>query len=722
MCYKILIHMKKLQLPPLFIILMLSISCEKKETKSMEEKSTISANNPFLNVSTLPFQTPSFENIKDSDFQPAMEEGMKQHLVEIQTIANSKEAPSFENTLVAMEKSGQLLKRVNSVFNLLSGANTNPELQKIQEEEAPKLAGHQDAIFLNSKLFNRVETIYNDRMNLNLDSESVHLIEYYYQRFILAGAKISDADKTKLKKLNEEEASLSAKFTNQLLAAAKAGTLTVDSANALAGLSESAIEIAAKTAKDNGEEGKWQIPLQNTTQQPDLQNLTNRVTREQLFKASWTRAEKGDANDTRATILRLAEIRAQQAGILGYPNFATWKLQDQMAKSPEAVETFLNKLIPAATARAKREAKDIQALIDKQKGGFDLQPWDWNYYSEQVRKAKYDLDENEIKPYFEMYSVLENGVFYAATQLYGITFKERKDLPIYQEDVRVYELFEEDGASIGLFYCDYFKRDNKSGGAWMDNIVGQSKLLDTKPVIYNVCNFTKPASGQPALISYDDVTTMFHEFGHALHGFFANQQYPSLSGTNTPRDFVEFPSQFNENWALNSKVLKNYAKHYKTGEVIPEALIEKIKKASTFNQGYSLTEILAATDLDMQWFTIGVNDKVTDVDVFEKEALIKTHLDLPQVPPRYRSSYYLHIWANGYAAGYYAYTWTKMLDGDAFEWFKENGGMTRENGQRFRDMILSRGNTEDFGKLYRDFRGRDAQIEPMIKNAGLLDN
>ena len=714
--------MKKLQLLPLFIILMLSISCEKKETKSMEEKSTISANNPFLNVSTLPFQTPSFENIKDSDFQPAMEEGMKQHLVEIQTIANSKEAPSFENTLVAMEKSGQLLKRVNSVFNLLSGANTNPELQKIQEEEAPKLAGHQDAIFLNSKLFNRVETIYNDRMNLNLDSESVHLIEYYYQRFILAGAKISDADKTKLKKLNEEEASLSAKFTNQLLAAAKAGTLTVDSANALAGLSESAIEIAAKTAKDNGEEGKWQIPLQNTTQQPDLQNLTNRVTREQLFKASWTRAEKGDANDTRATILRLAEIRAQQAGILGYPNFATWKLQDQMAKSPEAVETFLNKLIPAATARAKREAKDIQALIDKQKGGFDLQPWDWNYYSEQVRKAKYDLDENEIKPYFEMYSVLENGVFYAATQLYGITFKERKDLPIYQEDVRVYELFEEDGASIGLFYCDYFKRDNKSGGAWMDNIVGQSKLLDTKPVIYNVCNFTKPASGQPALISYDDVTTMFHEFGHALHGFFANQQYPSLSGTNTPRDFVEFPSQFNENWALNSKVLKNYAKHYKTGEVIPEALIEKIKKASTFNQGYSLTEILAATDLDMQWFTIGVNDKVTDVDVFEKEALIKTHLDLPQVPPRYRSSYYLHIWANGYAAGYYAYTWTKMLDGDAFEWFKENGGMTRENGQRFRDMILSRGNTEDFGKLYRDFRGRDAQIEPMIKNAGLLDN
>jgi peptidyl-dipeptidase Dcp len=571
--------MKHLITLPLIAVTMLLTSCGDKEKKTEATDTAAVVENPFFKESTLAYHTPDFSKISDADFQPAMEEGMKQNLAEIEAIANNPEAPTFENTLVAIEKGGQLLTRVYRVFNLLSGANTNPELQRIQEEEAPKMAAHQDAIYLNSKLFNRVETIYNERANLNLDSESVHLIEYYYQQFILAGAKLNDADKAKLKKLNGEEASLTAKFTNQLLAAAKAGALTVDNADALKGLSEGALEAAAKTAKDNGEAGKWQIPLQNTTQQPDLQNLSDRTTREQLFNNSWTRAEKGDVNDTRATILRLAEIRIQQANILGYPNYAAWKLQDQMAKTPEAVETFLNQLIPAATAKAKREAKDIQALIDKQKGGFTAEAWDWNYYSEQVRKEKYDLDDSEIKPYFELNNVLENGVFYAATQLYGITFKERKDLPVYQEDVRVFELFEEDGTSIGLFYCDYFKRDNKSGGAWMDNIVGQSKLMKTKPVIYNVCNFTKPAPGQPALISFDDVTTMFHEFGHALHGFFASQQYPSLSGTNTPRDFVEFPSQFNENWALNSKVLKNYAKHYKTGEAMPETLIAKIKKS-----------------------------------------------------------------------------------------------------------------------------------------------
>ncbi|HKK12924.1 MAG TPA: M3 family metallopeptidase, partial [Flavobacteriaceae bacterium] len=606
---------------PLLMILLLITSCGGKEKKEVKTDSDSASTNPFFSVSTLPYQAPDFNNIKDSDFQPAFEKGMKENLAEIQTIANNPKPPTFENTFVALEKSGELLTRVNQVFNLLTGANTNPELQKIQEEEAPKLAAHQDAIFLNEKLFSRVETLYNQRGNLNLDSESVHLIEYYYQRFILAGAKLSEADKTKLKKLNEEEATLMAKFTNQLLAATKAGALTVDDVSALAGLSEAAIKTAAKTAKDNGEEGKWQIPLQNTTQQPDLQNLSNRATREQLFNASWTRAEKSDENDTRATILRIATIRAEQAHILGYPNYASWKLQNQMAKTPETVETFLNQLIPAATAKAKEEAKDIQAFIDKQRGGFKAKAWDWNFYSEKVRKAKYDLDEKEIKNYFELDSVLENGVFFAANQLYGITFKERKDIPVYQDDVRVFEIFEENGSSIGLFYCDYFKRDNKSGGAWMDNIVGQSKLLGTKPVIYNVCNFTKPAPGQPALISYDDVTTMFHEFGHALHGFFADQEYPSLSGTNTPRDFVEFPSQFNEHWALDTRVLKNYAKHYKTGKPMPEVLNEKIKKASTFNQGYSLTEILAAADLDMQWFTCGVNNKVTDVDAFEKEAL-----------------------------------------------------------------------------------------------------
>lgn len=699
---------------------MLSTSCDQKEKNPKKESTGLSDSNPFAKASTLAFQAPAFDKIKNGDFQPAMEEGIKQQLDEINKIADNSEAPTFENTFVALEKSGQLLKRVNGVFDLLSGANTNPELQKVQETMAPKLAALRDAMYLNSNLFKRVETIYNKRESLNLDSESKHLVEYYYQNFNLAGAKLSEADKTKMKKLNEEEASLSAKFTNQLLAAAKAGALVVDNKEALAGLSDGALDAAAQDAKNNDMDGKWSIPLQNTTQQPDLQNLTNRDTREKLFNSSWTRAEKGDANDTRATISRLAEIRAEQANILGFENYAGWKLQNQMAKTPEAVFTFLNQLIPAATAKARNEAADIQALIDKQNGGFKLEAYDWELYAEQVRKERYDLDENEIKPYFELNTVLQDGVFFAANQLYGLTFKERTDLPVYQEDVRVFDVIDQDGSQIGLFYCDYFKRDNKSGGAWMSNIVEQSKLLDTKPVIYNVCNFTKPAAGQPALISFDDATTMFHEFGHALHGLFANQQYISLEGTNTPRDFVEFPSQFNEHWAMNPVVFKNYAKHYKTGEPMPQALVDKIKKASTFNQGYSLTELLAAADLDMQWHTISVNDSIKDVDTFEKEALVKTHLDLSQVPPRYRSTYFLHIWGNGYAAGYYAYLWTEMLDDDAFTWFEENGGMTRENGQRFRDMILSRGNTEDFGKLYRDFRGRDAEIQPMLENRGLV--
>ncbi|HEX5553828.1 MAG TPA: M3 family metallopeptidase, partial [Chitinophagaceae bacterium] len=464
----------------------------------------------------------------------------------------------------------------------------------------------------------------------------------------------------------------------------------------------------------------WVLPLQNTTQQPALQSLSDRTTRHKLFEASWNRAEKGDSNDTRATIARLAQIRAQQAKLLGYPNFAAWKLQNQMAKTPAAVEDFLGKLVAPATAKAREEAGHIQQLIDKQKGGFKLQPWDWNFYAEQVRKAKYDLDEDQIKPYFVLDSVLENGVFYAANQLYGLTFKERHDLPVYQEDVRVFEVYDKDSSSLGLFYCDYFKRDNKSGGAWMDNIVVQSRLLGTKPVIYNVANFTKPAPGQPALLSYDDVTTMFHEFGHALHGFFASQEYPSLSGTNVARDFVEFPSQFNEHWALDPKVLMHYAKNYKTGEPMPKTLVDKIKKAATFNQGYMLTELLAAAELDMEWHTLPATAPRQNVDSFELAALKKTHLDLPQVPPRYRSSYFMHIWGNGYAAGYYAYLWTEMLDDDVFAWFQQHGGLSRQNGQRLRDMILSRGNTEDYGKMFRDFCGHDPRIGPMLTDRGMV--
>ncbi len=714
--------MKKLSVLPLVAIFAFSASCGNKnenQEKKSDKNSSWSSENPFYVASTLPLEAPDFDKIRNKDFEPAMEQGMKEQLIQIEKIADNPEAPTFENTLVAMEKSGQLLNRVTNVFYLLTGANTNPELQELQEKMAPKMAAHHDAIYLNPKLFERIKTIYNQRGLSDLDSESFHLVEYMYQQFVLAGANLSEEEKTKLKDLNKEEASLSAKFNNQLLAAAKAGALIVIDTTELAGLSEGELESAKQTGKADEEKDTWVIPLQNTTQQPALQNLTNRATRQKLFEASWTRAEKGDANDTRKTIARIAEIRAQQAKIMGYPNFAAWNLQDQMAKTPESVETFLNKLVGPAVAKAKKEATDIQKLIDQQQDGFQLEPWDWNFYAEQVRKVRYDLDENAIKPYFELNNVLENGVFFAANQLYGITFKERTDLPVYQEDVRVFDVIDKDGSQLGLFYCDYFKRENKQGGAWMSNMVGQSNLLGTKPVIYNVGNFTKPAEGQPALLTFDDVITMFHEFGHALHGLFASQKYPSLSGTNTPRDFVEFPSQFNEHWALEPRVLKNYAVHYETGEPMPQSLVDKIKKASTFNQGYALTELLAAAELDMQWHTISATDTIKNVDDFEAEALRKTHLNFASVPPRYRSSYFLHIWGNGYAAGYYAYIWTEMLDDDAYSWFVENGGMTPENGQRFRDMILSRGNTEDFNKLFKDFRGHAPDITPMLKDRGL---
>jgi len=707
-------------IPTMALLCMVAISCNNNENKRTESKSP--ASNPLLTASTLPFQTVPFDKIKDDDFQPAIEEGMKQNLEEIEKIANNPEPPTFENTFVALEKSGQLLRRALSAFNVLTGANTNPELQKVKQEEAPKLSANEDAMYLNSKLFQRIEDIYNKRDQLQLDPESKRLVEYYYQKFNLRGAKVSDADKDKLKKLNEERATLSAQFTNRLLAATKAGALIMNDSAALAGLSSGKMDAAAQAANNNKMDGKWLIALQNTTQQPDLASLSKRETREKLFDASWNRAEKNDSNDTRKIIARIAKIRAEQAKLLGFKNYAEWNLQDQMAKTPEAVDDFLGKLIPAATAKAKEEASDIQALINQQKGGFQLQPWDWNFYAEQVRKARFNLDEKEVRPYFELNKVLQDGVFYAANQLYGLTFKKRTDIPVYQPDVLVFEVFDKDGSPLGLFYGDYFKRDNKGGGAWKSNMVGQSKLLGTKPVIYNVCNFTKPAPGQPALISFDDATTMFHEFGHALHGFFASQEYPSLSGTSVARDFVEFPSQFNEHWALDPKIFKNYAVHYQTGAPMPQALVDKIKKAATFNIGYSLTELLEAAELDLQWHELSANDSLQNVDQFELTSLHKTNLYLPQVPPRYRSSYFSHIWGSGYAAGYYAYLWTEMLADDAFSWFQENGGLTPANGQRFREMILSRGNTEDLGKLFRDFRGHDPNIQPMLKNRGLKFN
>jgi peptidyl-dipeptidase Dcp len=674
--------------------------------------------NPFYAPSTLPFHAPPFDKIKDSDYQPALEAGIAQNIAENQAIADNPAAPTFENTIVALEKCGQLVNRVQAVFNGVTGANINPTLQKVQDEEAPKLAAMQDAIYLNSKLFARVEKIYNERHSLHLDAESLRLVEYDYQEFVLAGARLSDADKAQLKKLNEEEANLTTAFISKLLAATKDGAFTTTDKQALAGLSDAQLAAAADAAKERKVDG-YVLPLQNTTQQPDLQLLTNRDTRKALFNDSWNRAERGDGNDTRATIARLAQLRAQKAKLIGYPSYAAWKLADQMAKTPEAALKFMDAMVPASTAKARGEAADIQALIDAQNGGFKLEPWDWNFYSEQVRKAKYDLDESQIKPYFELHSVLENGVFYAANKLYGITFKRRTDIPVYNPDVEVYEVFDVDGKPLALWYCDYFKRDNKNGGAWMDVFVGQSKLLGTLPVVYNVANFAKPPAGEPALISFSDVTTMFHEFGHGLHGMFANTMYPSLSGTQTPRDFVEFPSQFNEHWALNPQVFANYAKHYKTGEPMPAELVAKIKKSQTFDQGYMFTELLAAAELDMQWHALSADAPLQDPDKFETAALEKTHLALSTVPPRYRSSYFMHIWGNGYAAGYYAYLWCEMLDDDAYQWFEDHGGLTRANGDRFRKMILSIGNTEDLAAAYKAWFGRDPNTGAMLKDRGL---
>ena len=600
----------------------------------------------------------------------------------------------------------------------MSGANLNPALQKVKDVEAPKLAAHQDAIYLNSRLFARVAAVYKERLSLKLDPESLHLVEFDYKEFVHSGANLSAADKAKLKKLNEEESTLSNAFESKLLAAAKAGAYVTADKSALAGLSDAQIGAAAQAAKDHKADG-YVIPLQNTTQQPDLAVLSNRATRQAIFENSWNRAERGAPNDTRDTIARMAQLRAEKAKVLGFPNYAAWKLEDQMAKNPDAALKFVNALVPGSTAKATSEASDIQAVIDAQKGGFKLQPWDWEFYSEQVRKAKYDLDESQIKPYLELNNVMQNGLFYAANQLYGLTFKERKDIPVYNPDVRVFEVFDAGGKSLALWYCDYFKRDNKNGGAWMDNLVGQSTLLGTLPVVYDVANFSKPVAGQPALLSFDDVTTMFHEFGHALHAIFANTDYPSLSGTSVPRDFVEFPSQFNEHWASYPAVLNNYAKNYKTGAPMPAELAAKIKKSQTFNQGYALTELVAAAELDMQWHTLPENAPLKKPDAFEADALQEARLYLSYVRPRYRSSYFMHIWGDDYAAGYYAYLWSEMLDDNAFQWFEDHGGLTRANGDRFRAMVLSRGNTEDLAKMYAAWLGAEPGIAPMLKYRGL---
>jgi peptidyl-dipeptidase Dcp len=675
--------------------------------------------NPFFTKSTLPFHAPPFDKIKDSDYQPAIEAGMKQALAENEKIANNPASPTFENTLVAMEKSGELLTRVSLVFNAVTSANTDSVLQKVQEEEAPKLAAFNDAIYLNPKLFERVKAIYDKLDQLKLDPESQKLVKFYYKQFVIAGANLSPEDKAKLKKINEEEATLTAKYSAKLLAATTAGALVVDDKSKLAGLTPAQIDAASQDAEARGLKGKYVIPLQNTTQQPDLASLDNREIRKKLFENSWNRTEKGDSNDTRAIIEHIAKIRADKAKLLGFPNYAAWVLQDQMAKTPGAVEKFLKGLVPATVATEKREANNIQDFINKSGKDIKLEPWDWEYYSDRLRKSIFNLDDSQIKPYFVLNNVLEKGVFYAAHELYGLTFKELHNIPVYQKDVRVFEIYDKDGSPLALFYADYFKRDNKAGGAWMDIFVQQSKLMGVKPVIYNVTNFSKPAPGQPALLSYDDVTTIFHEFGHGLHEIFGHTEYPSLSGTHTPRDFVEFPSQFNEHWAMFPKVLEHYALNYKTGKPMPKELADKIIAYHRFDQGYLFTEVIEAADLDMAWHTLPASAPEQVADAFETESLKKDDLYIPEVPPRYRSSYFTHIWKWGYAAGYYAYIWSEMLDDDAFDWFVNHGGLTRANGERFRKMILSKGATEDYNKIFREFTGHAPQVEALIKFRGL---
>ena len=677
----------------------------------------MSSQNPFLSASLLPYQAPRFDLITEAHYQPAFEEGLKRKRMEVAAIADNPAAATFENTLVALERSGELLDRVTAVFFAMAAAHTSDTIQQLEETFAAGLAALDNDIYLNPALFARVEQV--RAQNDAPDDESRRLVEVIYQRFVLAGANLSDSDKQILRGLNTEAAALATQFNHRLLAAAKGGGLVLEAREQLDGFSDDEIAAAADAAREKGLEGRWLIPLLNFTQQPALARLRDRQVRERLFNAGWQRNEKGDDNDTRALILRLVSLRARRAQLLGFADYASWSMADQMAKTPQAALEFMRNIAPAARARAELELADIQRLIDQQQGGFRAEAWDWGYYAEQVRLARHDLDDAQIKPYLELNRVLTDGVFWAASQLFGIRFVERFDIPVYHPDVRVWEIFDADGEGMALFYGDFFARDSKSGGAWMDNFVQQSTLLGARPVIYNVCNYVKPAEGSPALLSWDDVVTLFHEFGHTLHGLFASQRYPTLSGTRTPRDFVEFPSQINEHWASHPQVFARYARHCRSGEPMPDALRERLLGSLTFNKGYDMSELLSSALLDMRWHTQAAGALADDVDAFDARVLREEGLDLAAVPPRYRSSYFAHIFGGGYAAGYYAYIWTQMLADDGYRWFEEQGGLTRENGQRFREAVLSRGNSSDLEALYRDWRGRDPHPQAMLKNRGL---
>ena len=675
--------------------------------------------NPLLKESALPYHYPPFDKIKDAHFVPAIEAGMREQLKEVALVANNSEIPTFENTVVALERTGRLLDRAEQTFSNLNACNTNPTLQKIEKEMAPKLSAHRDAIHLNGKLFSRIQQLYDGRDKLGLDPESAYLLERYYKDFVRAGAKLSNPDKEKLKKINAELATLQTQFEQDVLKEKNASSVVVDRKEELAGLSDSQMATVTHAAKAEHKDGKFVIQMQNTTGQPLLGSLQNRQLRERIMRTSLGRNSKGGEFDTRNVVLRAAQLRAERAKLLGYENHAAYQLEDQTAKDVPTVNKLLGELAPPAVANAKREAGEMQKIVDQENGGFQIAAWDWDFYSEKVRKARYAFDESELRPYYELNHVIIDGVFFAAGKLYGLTFKERHDLPVYLPEVRVFEVYDRDGKPLALFLGDYYARPSKRGGAWMNAYVEQSELFATKPVVANHLNIPKPPAGEPTLLTHDEVRTAFHEFGHALHGMFSNVKYPRFSGTTVPRDFVEYPSQVNEMWATWPEVLKNFAKHYKTGEPMPQALLDKVEAAEKFNQGFKTTEYLSASLLDQAWHQLDPSRVPTDGIVFEKEALHKAGVDFPPVPPRYRSFYFSHAFAGGYSAGYYSYLWSEVLDADSVEWIKQHGGLKRENGDRFRETLLSRGGSADALGLFKNFTGRDPYIEPLLKRRGL---
>lgn len=676
--------------------------------------------NPFFELSPLYLHYPQFDKITNADYVPAFEQGMQDGLAEMEAIANQDEAPTFDNTFIAMEEAGKILNRVATVFFAMSSANTNDEIKAIQTEMAPKLSAFSDTINLNAKLFARIQAVYDDLDNLELDPQSKRLVEQTYQDFVRAGAMLNDEQKEQIKAINSELATLQTKFNQNVLNEVNESAVLVDNVAELEGMSDAAIAAAAAAATEKGEDGKYLIALLNTSQQPPLKVLENRELRERIMQASLARGSQGGEYDNREILTRIAKLRAQRAELMGYENHAAYSLEDQTAKTTKAVNDMLARLAPAAAANAVKEAADMQAIIDADGGDFELASWDWDYYAEKVRQQRYDFDASQLEPYFEFDNVLIKGVFYAAEKVYGITFEERHDLPVYQEDVRVFEVFEADGSTLGIFIMDPFARPSKRGGAWMNSYVDQSFLTGFKPVVANHLNITKPTDGSPVLLTFTEVTTTFHEFGHALHGLFSNVKYPSQSGTSVPRDFVEYPSQVNEMWSVWPEVLANYAVHYQTGEAMPQELLDKVLATQKFNQGYKTTEYLAASLLDQAWHQLNP-DEVPNAEgllAFENSALEAAGVALDEVPPRYRSTYFSHI-IGGYSAGYYAYIWSEVLDADTVKWFESNGGMTRENGDHFRQTLLAKGGSEDAMVIFRDFKGSDPEIQPLLERRGL---